>query len=173
MLFVAVTGEEKGLLGSRFFANHPTVPAASIVANVNTDMLTAFYPLHYVIVNGLEESDLAADVRRAAAKNKLEAETDPEPERNSFIRSDQYSFIKRGIPAISLKFGFVLNSPEHAMVKRFRTDKYHAVGDDLTQPIDFRAVEDFDRFYVELVREIADRSSRPAWNSDSFFKTGH
>jgi Zn-dependent M28 family amino/carboxypeptidase len=173
IVFLAVTGEEKGLLGSRYFANHPTVPAASLVANVNTDMLTAFYPLHYVIVNGLEESDLAADVRRAAATHHLVAETDPEPERNSFIRSDQYSFIKRGIPAVSLKFGFVPGSAEHSMVKKFRAERYHAVGDDLTQQLDLQAVEDFERFYVDVVREIANRGTRPEWNRDSYFRVGH
>lgn len=170
IVFLAVTGEEKGLLGSRYFANHPTVPRRAIVANANTDMLTAFYPLKQVIVNGLEESDLASDVRRAAEKSSLIPETDPEPERNSFTRSDQYSFIKLGIPSISLKFGFALNSPEHAMVKKFRTERYHGVGDDLTQPIDFAAVERFDRFYVDLVREIANRATKPEWNEDSYFK---
>lgn len=170
LVFVAVTGEEKGLLGSRYFANHPTVPASAIVADANTDMLTAFYPLRSVIVNGLEESDLAADVRRAAAKTGLEAQTDPEPERNSFVRSDQYSFIKLGIPSVSLKFGFAPGSPEHEMVKRFRTERYHGVKDDLMQPIDFAAVEKFNEFYVELVREIANRGTRPAWNEDSYFR---
>lgn len=170
LVFVAVTGEEKGELGSRYYANHPTVPAGAIVANANTDMLTAFYPLRSVIVNGLEESDLADDVRRAAAKNSLKAQSDPEPERNSFVRSDQYSFIKRGIPAVSLKFGFELNSPEHLMVKKFRAERYHGVGDDLTQQIDFAGVAKFNEFYVDLVREIANRETKPRWNADSYFR---
>jgi hypothetical protein len=170
LVFLAVTGEEKGELGSRYYANHPTVPARSIVANANTDMLTAFYPLKLVIVNGLEESDLAADVRRAAAKSGVAAITDPEPERNSFVRSDQYSFIKRGIPAVSLKFGFELNSPEHLMVKKFRAERYHAVGDDLTQPIDLAGIAKFNAFYVKLVREIANRRTTPQWNADSYFR---
>jgi Zn-dependent M28 family amino/carboxypeptidase len=170
LVFLAVTGEEKGELGSRYYANHPTVPPASIVANANTDMLTAFYPLKYVIVNGLEESDLADDVRRAAAKAGVTPITDPEPERNSFVRSDQYSFIKRGVPAVSLKFGFELNSPEHLMVKRFRAERYHAVGDDLTQPIDFAGVAKFNAFYVTLVREIGNRRTRPEWNTNSYFR---
>nr|MBA3646593.1 M20/M25/M40 family metallo-hydrolase [Gemmatimonadaceae bacterium] len=170
IVFVAVTGEEKGLLGSRYFANHPTVPARAIVANANTDMLTAFYPLKQVIVNGLEESDLARDVTLAAMKNGLLAETDPEPERNSFTRSDQYSFIKLGIPSVSLKFGFTLGSPEHEAVKKFRAERYHAVGDDLTQPIDLAAVAKFNAFYVDLVREMANRPTRPRWNADSYFR---
>jgi Zn-dependent M28 family amino/carboxypeptidase len=170
LVFLAVTGEEKGELGSRYYANHPTVPEKTIVANANTDMLTAFYPLRMVIVNGLEESDLAGDVRRAAGRNDLIAETDPEPERNSFVRSDQYSFIKRGIPAVSFKFGFELNSPEHQLVKKFRSERYHAVGDDLTQPIDLGGVAKFNAFYVDVVREVANRRTRPRWNADSYFR---
>ena len=61
-------------------------------------------------------------------------------------------------------------TPEHAMVKKFRAERYHGVGDDLTQPIDFAAVEKFDRFYVDLVRGIANRPDKPEWNSDSYFK---
>lgn len=170
IVFVAVTAEEKGLLGSRYFANHPTVPPNAIVANANTDMLTAFYPLRSVIVNGLEESDLADDVRRAAAKHGLVAQTDPEPERNSFVRSDQYSFIKRGIPSVSLKFGFEPGSREHALVKKFRAERYHGLGDDLSQQIDLGAVEKFNAFYVDLVRAIANRKTVPRWNADSYFK---
>jgi Zn-dependent M28 family amino/carboxypeptidase len=171
VIFLAVTGEEKGLLGSKYFANHPTVPAGSIVADINTDMFLPLFPLRALIVNGLEESDLAADVRRAAGKVGVEVLTDPEPARNAFIRSDQYSFIRRGIPSISLKNGFTKDSPEHEIVKRFRAERYHGVADDLNQPVDRKAAEDFNRVYSLIVAEIANRRTRPQWNSDSFFRT--
>ena len=100
LVFLAVTAEEKGLLGSRYYANHPTVPADRIVANVNTDMFLPIIPMRSVTVSGFEESDLADDVRKAAKALGIEVLPDPEPERNIFTRSDQYSFIKRGIPAI-------------------------------------------------------------------------
>ena len=121
ILFVAVTAEEKGLLGSRYFANHPTVPRQAIVANLNTDMFLPIFPLRSVIAQGLEESDLADDLRRAAAPLKVQVLSDPEPERNAFVRSDQYSFIKVGIPALSLKNGYTKGSAEQEIVRRWRT----------------------------------------------------
>src|SRR5205823_10515842 len=94
ILFVAVTREEKGLLGSSYFAAHPTVPRASIVANVNTDMFLPLFPLKTLMVLGLDESDLGRDIRATADALHLGVQIDPEPQRNRFVRSDQYSFIK-------------------------------------------------------------------------------
>lgn len=170
VIFLAVTAEEKGLLGSRYYASKPTVPAKSIVANLNTDMFLPLFPLHSLIVQGLEESDLAGDLRKTARPLGIEVYSDPEPERNAFVRSDQYSFIRTGVPSISLKVGFVKDSPEHEMVKRWRTERYHAPSDDLSQPIDRQSAEDFNRVYLALVEAVANRPTRPAWNSDSFFK---
>jgi len=108
--FVAVTGEEQGHLGSRYFVANPTVPARGIVANLNTDMYLPLFPLKNVIVAGIDESDLAVDLRKAAQLAGIEVIPDPEPERNAFIRSDQYSFIRRGIPALSPRVGYVKDS---------------------------------------------------------------
>jgi Zn-dependent M28 family amino/carboxypeptidase len=170
VIFLAVTAEEKGLLGSRYYANRPTVPAASIVANLNTDMFLPLFPLHSLIVQGLEESDLAGDLRESARPMGIEVYGDPEPERNAFVRSDQYSFIRTGVPSISLKVGFTRGSPEHEIVKRWRTERYHAPSDDLAQPIDRQCAEDFNKVYVALLEAVANRPTRPAWNNDSFFK---
>ncbi len=168
--FLAVTAEEKGLLGSRYFANNPTVPARGIVANLNTDMFLPLFPMKSLIVQGLEESDLAADLRNVAGATGIEVLTDPEPERNAFTRSDQYSFIRRGIPALSLKVGFVKDSPEHEIVKKWRTERYHGVRDDISQPVDKQAAVDFNKLYVKVVEAVANRPTRPSWNSESFFK---
>jgi Zn-dependent M28 family amino/carboxypeptidase len=170
VIFLAVTAEEKGLLGSRYFAGKPTVPAASIVADLNTDMFLPLFPLKSLIVQGLEESDLAGDLRKTARPLGIEVYSDPEPERNAFVRSDQYSFIRNGVPSISLKVGFTKGSPEHEIVKRWRAERYHAPSDDLAQPIDRQAAEDFDKVYVALLEAVANRPTRPAWNGDSFFK---
>jgi Zn-dependent M28 family amino/carboxypeptidase len=170
IIFLAVTAEEKGLLGSRYYANRPTVPATSIVANLNTDMFLPLFPLHSLIVQGLEESDLAGDLRQSARPMGIEVYGDPEPERNAFVRSDQYSFIRTGVPSISLKVGFAKGSPEHEIVKRWRTERYHAPSDDLAQPVDRQCAEDFNKVYVALLEAVANRPTRPAWNSDSFFK---
>ncbi|MGH7718105.1 MAG: M28 family peptidase [Gemmatimonadaceae bacterium] len=170
VIFLAVTAEESGLLGSRYFAAHPTVPAGAIVANVNTDMFLPLFPLRGVIANGLEESDMADDLRRVAEPLGLRVLSDPEPERNAFVRSDQYSFIRRGVPALSLKAGFERNSPEHEIVKRFRTDRYHAPADDLQQDVNLQAAADFNRLALDLVQAVANRPARPRWNADSFFR---
>lgn len=170
VIFLAVTAEEKGLLGSRYYANRPTVPSPAIVANLNTDMFLPLFPLHSLIVQGLEESDLAADLRRTARPLGLEVYSDPEPERNAFVRSDQYSFIRTGVPSISLKVGFTKGSPEHEIVKRWRAERYHAPSDDLAQPIDRQSAEDFNKVYVALLEAVANRPARPAWNADSFFR---
>ncbi|HEY7944168.1 MAG TPA: M28 family metallopeptidase, partial [Casimicrobiaceae bacterium] len=119
ILFVAVTGEEKGELGSRYFAAHPTVPASAMVANVNIDMFLPLFPLKTLMVLGLDESDLGGDIRAVAKELRLAVQADPEPQRNRFIRSDQYSFIKAGIPALSMKVGYQEDSPEAAIARKW------------------------------------------------------
>jgi Zn-dependent M28 family amino/carboxypeptidase len=170
IVFAAVTGEEKGLLGSRHFAAHPSVGEGAIVANLNNDMFSPFFPLKSVVVQGLEESDLAADLKRAASSLGVEVLSDPEPERNALVRSDQYSFIREGIPALSLKVGFIKDSPEHEIVKAWRRDRYHAPSDDLDQPVNLEAAAAFNRVVAKALLEIANRGSRPRWNDDSFFR---
>ena len=107
VLFVAVTGEEKGLLGSKFFANAPTVDRRAIVANLNTDMFMPLFPLKKLTIYGMDESDLGDDAAAVAESLGIEPQRDPEPKRNVFIRSDQYSFIRAGMPALALiKVGY-------------------------------------------------------------------
>jgi Zn-dependent M28 family amino/carboxypeptidase len=170
LLFITVTGEEKGELGSRYFAAHPTVPARSIVANVNTDMFLPLFPLKTLMVLGLDESDLGTDIRAVAKELGLGVQADPEPQRNRFVRSDQYSFIKVGIPALAMKVGYEPGSPEAATAAKWTAERYHAPSDDLNQPIDRSAGGK----YVEVVRmlavRIANRTDRPRWNDTSFFK---
>ncbi|MEK6288062.1 MAG: M20/M25/M40 family metallo-hydrolase [Acidobacteriota bacterium] len=170
VVFLAVTAEEHGLRGSKYYATHPTVPATGIVANINIDMFLPLFPFRSFIVQGLEESNLAEDLQNVARSIGVEVLSDPEPERRAFVRSDQYSFIRCGVPAISLKVGFVKDSPEHEIVKRWRRERYHAPSDDLQQPIDFEAAAGFNRAYLQVVEAVANRRQRPRWNSSSFFK---
>ena len=170
VIFLAVTGEEHGLRGSRYYATHPTAPARGIVANINIDMFLPLFPFRSFIVQGLEESNLAEDLQRVAKSIGVEVLSDPEPERRAFVRSDQYSFIRQGVPAISLKVGFVRDSPEHEIVKRWRKERYHAPSDDLQQPIDFEAAARFNAAYLQVIEAVANRAQRPRWNSDSFFR---
>jgi Zn-dependent M28 family amino/carboxypeptidase len=109
-------------------------------------------------------------LKRAAASVGVEVLSDPEPERNAFVRSDQYSFIREGIPALSLKVGFTKDSPEHEIIKTWRKERYHAPSDDLNQPVDLEAAAAFNRLVAKALLEIANRETRPSWNADSFFK---
>jgi hypothetical protein len=170
LLFVAVTGEEKGELGSRYFAAHPTVPPRAIVANVNTDMFLPLFPLKELMVLGLDESDLGADIRAVAAAMHLQVQADPEPQRNRFIRSDQYSFIRAGVPALAMKVGYEMNTPEAAIVQKWTAERYHAPSDDLNQPIDRAAADAFVDVVRQLAVRIANRPDRPKWSDASFFR---
>jgi hypothetical protein len=170
ILFLTVTGEEKGELGSRYFAAHPTVPASAIVANVNTDMFLPLFPLKELMVLGLDESDLGSDIRAVAKELGIGVQADPEPQRNRFIRSDQYSFIKAGVPALAMKVGYEANSPEAEIARKWTAERYHAPSDDLNQPVDRSAAGMFVDVLRTLAMRIANRPDRPKWNPDSFFK---
>jgi Zn-dependent M28 family amino/carboxypeptidase len=170
VLFVAVTGEEKGLLGSKFFANFPTVAPKSIVADINTDMFLPIFPMKRLTVYGIDESDLGDDASAVAKSLDIVPEPDPEPKRNVFIRSDQYSFIRRGVPSIALKVGFAKGSPEEQLSKKWLTERYHAPSDDLNQPVDKAAAGEFDALVARLLERVANRDNRPRWKDSSFFK---
>jgi hypothetical protein len=170
LLFVAVCGEEKGLLGSRYFAAHPKVEGKQIVADINTDMFLPLFPLKLLTVYGLDESTLGDDIRATAKSLGIRVQPDPEPLRNVFIRSDQYSFIRRGIPALTMKVGFEKGSPEEKIEKAWLTERYHAPSDDLKQPVDKASAGKFDRLVSMLLMRVADEKQRPEWRSDSFFR---
>lgn len=170
LLFVFVTAEEKGLLGSKYFTAHPTVPLKSMVANINIDMFLPLYPMKSVTVYGLKESDLGDDVRRIADKDNIEVEDDPEPQRNSFIRSDQYNFIRHGIPALTMKVGYKPGSPDDKTFHDWLHERYHAPSDDLNQPKDLGAAGKYEQVISQLLLTVADDAQRPQWKPDSFFR---
>ena len=170
ILFLAVTGEEKGELGSRYFAANPTVPRGSIVANVNTDMFLPLFPLKILMVLGLDESDLGKDIQATAKELGLEVQADPEPQRNRFVRSDQYSFIKAGIPALAMKVGYKESTPESAIAATWTKERYHAPSDDLDQPVDLQAADKYVDTVLKLAVRIANRADKPMWYDSSFFK---
>lgn len=170
ILFVWVTGEEKGLLGSKYFAAHPTVDAKSMVANVNTDMFLPIVPLKILTVYGLAESDLGDRIKEVAGPMGIRVQPDPEPLRNAFIRSDQYNFINHGIPALAMGVGFEPGTPEQQIFKDWRTNRYHAPSDDLNQPVDLAAAAAYEEVYRALVVAVANADQRPQWKPDSFFR---
>jgi len=170
VVMVAVTAEEKGLLGSRYFALNPTVPKAAIVANINMDMFLPLYPLESLMVLGLDESDLGDDVRAVAQEMGIGVRPDPQPQRNRFIRSDQYSFIREGVPALAMKVGFEPGSPQETIDADWTRERYHAPSDDLAQPIDRGAAVGFTEVIGRLSVRVANRGMRPAWKETSFFR---
>ena len=170
VLFVAVTAEEKGLLGSQFFAAHPTVKAENIVADLNIDMFLPLYSLHIVTAIGAQESDLGDRLRDVCKPLGVTVQNDPEPQRNLFIRSDQYNFIQRGIPALAFKVGYTKGSPEEATSKKWLAERYHAPSDDLKQPVDFQSAADFNHIILLLAEQVANQTERPHWKQDSFFR---
>jgi hypothetical protein len=170
LLFVAVTGEEKGLLGSRYFAAHPTVASKNMVADLNMDMFLPLYPLHMVTVYGLNESDLGDTLRKVAQSLDVEVQDDSAPQRNVFIRSDQYSFIRAGVPALMMDVGYKKGSKEEATEKEWLQNRYHAPSDDLNQPVDLHAAGQYNRLMLKLAETVADQPARPQWKPDSFFR---
>src|SRR5579864_2188026 len=170
VLFLAVTAEEKGELGSRYFANHPTVPFRQIVADLNLDMFLPLYALKVIEVQGLAESSLGESARAAAQTLGVDVQTDREPEQNRFIRSDQCSFIRRGVPSLAFKFGYEFGSPEETIRRTWVRDVYHKPSDDTSQPVNLEAAALFDRVIMTLLQRVANDAVRPTWNADSFFK---
>jgi Zn-dependent M28 family amino/carboxypeptidase len=170
MLFVIFTAEEKGLLGSRYFAGHPTVPGTDLVADLNMDMFMPLFALKKLHVQGLAESTLQDEARAVGAAHHIEIAPDPEPDRNSFIRTDQYSFVQAGVPALAFKFGWTMGSPEYKAWRNWLALRYHSTQDNLAQPMDDAAAAQFDSFLGDLARSVANQPTRPHYEASSFFK---
>ncbi len=169
LLFVFVTGEEKGLLGSKYFAAHPTVDAKSMVADINIDMFRPLVPLKMLTVLGLAESDLGDVARQVAESDGVSVQPDPQPLRNVFVRSDQYSFIRHGIPALALDIAPTTPEQEQ-LYKDWLTHRYHAPSDDLDQPVDLASAGEYEDIIRQLMIKVANDPQRPQWKEDSFFR---
>ncbi|KQR80392.1 M28 family metallopeptidase [Sphingomonas sp. Leaf343] len=169
ILFMAVTAEEKGLVGSDYFANHPTVPKANIVADVNLDMPMLLYTFEDMVVYGAERSTLGPIVRRAVESAGVVLSPDPLPEQAIFVRSDHFRFVQQGIPAVFLWPG--AKGPGKAAIDDFMAHRYHQPGDDLTQPILWDQGVRFVDVNYRIAREIADGPQRPVWNKGDYFGT--
>ena len=172
ILFVALTGEEKGLLGSAYFANNPTVPAGSIVANVNLDMPLLTFDFKNVMAFGAQHSSLQGNVARALKAMGLELIADPWPEKGLFTRSDHYNFVKQGIPSIFLATGtgsFKKGEDGGRLWQEFLGKHYHEPSDDLNLPFNFDAAARFAQVNYNIGFEIANAKERPTWNQGDFF----
>jgi hypothetical protein len=167
-----VTAEEKGLLGSDYFAHHPARAAGRMVANVNLDMPLFLAGSTDIVAFGSENSTLDGVVRKAAAALGYTLSPDPMPEENIFVRSDQYSLVKKGVPALALMPGLTANDPAvngSQVLGKFVASNYHQPSDDLSLPMDLPAVERFTRLNLAVVEAIADDPVDPAWKPGNFF----
>ena len=171
VMFLAICGEEEGELGSWYFANHPSVPAKDIIADINMDMFLPLFPLQYLQVQGLDESTLGDDIRAVGKADGIDVIEDEQPAANRFIRSDQYSFIQRGVPALAFKFGYVKGSPQEKIFNDWVHTRYHAPSDDIDQrPVNQEAAGKFAHMLFLLADRVADESARPTWEPTSFFR---
>ena len=172
VLFLATTGEEKGLRGADYFANNPTVPAKSIVADINLDEILMMTPVTDVVALGGDHSDLGEVVARAAKSAGVTVSPDPYPEEANFVRSDQYPFVRVGIPSIYIGAGY------HAADSKIDAQKlqlawigtlYHTPQDDLSQPIDFSVGAMVAKVALKAGEMVANRDARPRWKPGDFF----
>ncbi len=168
VLVLALTAEEKGLLGSSYNAANPTVPADQVVANVNLDMPVATYDFTDVVAFGAERSTLYPQVVAAAEEYGLKLSPDPQPEQGFFTRSDQYSYVRNGVPAVYLDLGFA-NGGEEAQGEVYE-EHYHAPSDEIDL-VDFSALERFTAVNYAIARNVANMAQTPAWLPGDFFGT--
>jgi hypothetical protein len=161
VLIAVFTGEEKGLLGSTWFVEHPTVEKEKLVADINLDQLRPLFPLHILTVPGIDLTSLGQTAKEVAAKQHIELREDREPERHLLQRADNWPFLRAGIPAIGFVFGFDPGTDAERRYREWYEVRYHRPQDDLTQPMDFGAARDFNEFFYRLTSAVADAPQRP------------
>jgi hypothetical protein len=167
VLFIANTGEERGLLGADYYANHPTVPASSIVGLVDLDMPLLLYPFTDVTAFGADHSTVGAMVAEAGASMGISVSPDPMPEEAIFTRSDHYMFVRRGIPAVLLMTGHANGGK--AIWSNWLGTIYHSPKDDLSQKIDWDAGARYAQLNYRIARAMADAPVRPMWLKGDYF----
>ncbi len=174
ILIVMVTGEEMGDLGSGYFATYPTVPVKSMVADVNTDMPTIIAPLLSITALGAEHSSLSREVNEAAGFLGITVEPDPEPRQARFTRSDQYSFVLAGVPALHIKYGSKTADGKNNLndiVAPWRAKYYHKPQDDINGIFDFEAGKKYAQLNFLIGYLVARHAGRPVWNKGDIFAT--
>ncbi len=173
VIFAAFTGEEKGLLGSRWLAEHPTPNAPLPVAVINLDQLRPLYPLTILTTMALDDSTLGQTVRDIAGPMGIEVRPDLEPERGLLRRSDHWPFMQKGVPAVSFIFGYDPGTEAERRYRAWYTTRYHLPQDDMTTPIDHEAAGAFNRFFFTLTERVANADSPPQWLPDSPYRPGN
>ncbi|WP_010545450.1 M28 family metallopeptidase [Sphingomonas elodea] len=168
ILFLAVTAEEKGLVGSDYFSNNPTVKG-TIVADVNLDMPIITYPFEDIVVYGANHSTLGPIVAKAAAEIGVKMSDDPLPGENIFVRSDHYNFVRKGVPSVFLWPG--AGGPGRAAIDHFMKNHYHQPSDQIDQQpaLNWQSGVRFVDVNFRIANAIANGDERPVWNKGDFF----
>ncbi|MFT7652705.1 MAG: Zn-dependent M28 family amino/carboxypeptidase, partial [Candidatus Azotimanducaceae bacterium] len=172
VIFAMVTAEEKGLRGSNYFTHNLPVPADRLVANINIDMPYLGFPVNDVHAFGAEHSTLFAPAEQATKYLGMTLTPDPSPEEVRFVRSDQFSFVLKGIPAVALKPGTMSADPAidgKAALADFLKNHYHQSSDDLSQPFNSQAAQRFAQAGLLMGLIVADDEKRPRWLENDFF----
>ena len=167
ILFAAVTAEEKGLLGSEYLAKNFVRKDGEAVGVVNFDMPILLYDLADVVGFGAENSTMGQTLIRAGAATGIGVSPDFLPEENLFTRSDHYSFVKEGVPALFLMTG-VQNGGKEAFT-RFLGTNYHKPSDDLSQPLNWESARKFALLNYQIVKLTANADERPMWYEGNYF----
>ncbi len=172
IIFLALTGEERGLLGSDYFAQNPTVPRDNIVANLNLDMFLLLFPMTEVVAFGAEHSSLGAVAERAAAQVGLKLTPDPMPEETIFVRSDQYSFVRQGVPSLYVDTGLNTDAAGFdgpTLIREWLKNSYHKPSDEYDPAMHFESGARAAHFNFLIGMEVANTKARPTWNEGDFF----
>jgi Zn-dependent M28 family amino/carboxypeptidase len=177
VVFAVWTAEERGLLGSETYAEHPVYPLPRTAANLTMDILETAGPSRDVVLVGAGQDSLEGDLDRAAATQGRTVTPDSHPERGLFYRADHFSLAKRGVPTLLLMA--IGGGPDlvrggraagDAWVQHYTADQYHKTGDAWSADWDLRgAAQDVDLLYT-LGRGLADSDRWPTWNAGSEFR---
>jgi hypothetical protein len=167
ILFCVVTAEEKGLLGSKYYTAHSTIPPSQMVANINLDQLRPIFPLKLLTMLAVNDSTLGETAKQVGATMDIKIQPDPEPGRNLLRRSDHWNFMQIGVPSTGFIFGFEKGTPDEAVYREWYAKRYHSPLDDLNQPWLPEAAAKFNQFFAKLVTTVADAPDRPKWLPNS------
>jgi Zn-dependent M28 family amino/carboxypeptidase len=174
VMFMSVTAEEKGLLGSEYYATRPLYPLASTVANINMDVLGVNGPAKDVTTSGAGDLTLKDDLVQVAKDHGRYFAPDPRPEAGSFFRSDHFSFAKQGVPAISYGSGVDLatggKAAGMAAAAAYTRERYHQPADEYDPRWDLSGMAEDVGIMYDLGRRLADSREWPTWRQGSEFK---
>jgi Zn-dependent M28 family amino/carboxypeptidase len=172
VLFAVFTGEEKGLLGSTWFVHHPTVAQERLIANINLDMVRPLFPLKALTMLAMTDSTLETAVRAVGETRHIEIRPDHESERGLLERADHWPFLQAGIPATTFLFAYDPGTEAERRFREWYHVRYHRPQDDMGQPMDQQAAQDFNQFFYALTAKVADSESRPVLRADGAAKPG-